>query len=180
MKTYLVSCFSLFVALLMAGCQKDEIKAVVTPGAAPTLQASSSTLALQSADAAKEAVAFSWGAVNYGYPAAVTYTLQFDKKGNGFKAPIDIANANGLKKSFTVADFNTMLINLGVAPGTAGQIEARVKADVSAAVASVVSPVSTITGTPYAVVIVYPSLYVPGGYQNWTPDKAPKNRVGTE
>lgn len=166
--------FGLFATLLFSSCQKDELKAVVQPGAAPTLQASTTTLALQSTDAAKEAVTFSWGAVDYGYPAAVTYTLQFDKKGNGFKAPIEIASANSLKKTFTVADVNTMLINLGVTPGSSGQIEARVKSDVSPGVASVVSAASTLTGTPYAVVISYPSLYVPGGYQGWAPDKAPK------
>ncbi len=174
MKTQITIWFGLFATLLMSACQKDEVKSVVQPGAAPTLAASSSTLTLQAADATKDAVAFTWNAVDYGYPAAVTYTLQFDKKGNSFKAPIEFANGNGLKKSFSVADFNTMLINLGVTPGTTGQIEARIKSDVSPGVASVVSTASTITGTPYAVVIVYPSLYVPGGYQGWSPDKAPK------
>lgn len=173
MKSYLSICLT-FCVLLLAGCQKDEIRATLQPGTAPTLTASTSTLALQAADAAKDAVTFSWAAVDYGYPAAVTYTLQFDKKGNAFKTPIEIGNANALKKTFTVADVNTMLINLGVAPGTSGQIEARIKSDVSVGVASVVSPTSTLTGTPYAVVIVYPSLYVPGAYQGWAPDKAPK------
>ena len=174
MKTQIFNWFGLFTLLLLAGCQKDEIKAVVQPGAAPTLQASATTLTLQAADAAKDAVTFSWPAVDYGYPAAVTYTLQFDKKSNGFKAPIEITTGNSLNKSFSVADLNTMLINLGVTPGTAGQIEVRVKSDVSPAVPSVISPTSTITGTPYAVVINYPSLYIPGAYQGWTPDKAPK------
>lgn len=174
MKTQLLSWLGLAVALLMAGCQKDEIKAVVQPGAAPALQASTTTLALQAADAAKDAITFSWGAVDYGYPAAVTYTLQFDKKGNSFKAPIEMANANSLKKTFSVADFNALLISLGVTPGTSGQIEARIKSDVSPSVASVVSAASTITGTPYMVIINYPALYVPGAYQGWSPDKAPK------
>ena len=174
MKSPVIIWFGLFATLLLGACQKDELKAVVQPGAAPTLQASTSTLALQSTDAPKDAVTFSWGAVDYGYPAAVTYTLQFDKKGNGFKAPIEIANASGLKKTFSVADFNTLLINLGLTPGASGQIEARVKSDVNPGVAPVVSAASTLTGTPYAVVIVYPSLYVPGGYQGWAPDKAPK------
>lgn len=170
MKTHILSWFGLLAGLWLAGCQKDEIKAVVQPGAAPTLQASSSTLTLQSTDAAKDAVTFSWGAVDYGYPAAVTYTLQFDKKGNNFKAPIEVGNANSLKKTFSVADFNTMLINLGVLPGVSGQIEARIKSDVSPSVASVMSAATTITGTMYGAM----SLYVPGDYQGWAPDKAPK------
>lgn len=173
MKSFLSLC-GLFALLLLASCQKDEIRAVVQPGTAPTLTASTSTPTLQLADAAKEAVAFSWGAVDYGYPAAVTYTLQFDKKGNAFKAPVEIANGNALKKALSVAELNTMLINLGVAPGTSGQLEARVKSDVNAGVASVLSAASTITGTPYAVIIAYPALYVPGAYQGWAPDKAPK------
>lgn len=173
MKSYLSLC-GFFALILLTSCQKDEIRAVVQPGAAPTLTASATTLALQSTDAAKDAVTFSWGAVDYGYPAAVTYTLQFDKKGNEFKAPIEVANANVLTKTFSVAEFNTMLINLGVTPGASGQIEARVKSDINPGVASVTSAVSTLTGTPYAVVIVYPALYVPGAYQGWAPDKAPK------
>ncbi len=174
MKTTIITWFCLFATLLISACQKDEVRAVVQPGTAPTLTASSNALTLQAADATKDAVSFAWNPVDYGYPAAVTYTLQFDKKGNGFKAPIEIANGSGLKKAFSVADFNTMLINLGITPGTSGQIEARIKSDISPNVAPVVSTVSTLTGTPYAVVIVYPSLYVPGAYQGWAPDKAPK------
>jgi hypothetical protein len=38
----------------------------------------------------------------------------------------------------------------------------------------VYSNVVTLTATPYVDIRDYPSIYVPGGYQGWSPDKAAK------
>ncbi len=165
--------FAASTALALSGCEKDEERLVVQPGGPLTLTASAPTVALNSTDAAKDAVTFSWSPASYGYSAAITYTLQVDKKGGDFKAPSEFAVGNATKKTFTVADFNALLIKLGVAAGSAGQVDARVKSDVSPSVTPILSGTSTVSGTPYLVVIQYAALYVPGAYQGWTPAKAP-------
>jgi hypothetical protein len=173
---------SLFYKLIIAGvalttlgaCEKEGEQLVLQPGGTVALTSSATSLSLTSADAAKEAVTFSWTPAAYGFNAPAAYTLQFDKAGNAFKTPVDVQAGNNLKQAFTVADFNTMLLKLGIAPGSAGQVDVRVKSDIAGStVASIVSDTKTVSGRPYLVVIQYPSIYVPGAYQGWAPDKAP-------
>lgn len=165
--------FAASAVLGLSACEKDEERLVVQPGGALALTASAPTVALKSEDAAKDAVTFSWSPASYGYAAAVTYTVQVDKKGGDFKAASEFAVGNATKKTFTVGDFNALLIKLGVPAGSAGQVDVRVKSDISPSVASLLSGTSTVSGTPYLVVIQYPALYVPGSHQGWAPDKAP-------
>ena len=165
--------FASAAALVLSACQKDEEKLVVQPGGPLTLATSAPIVTLKSDDAAKDALTFSWSPATYGYGAAITYTLLVDKKGGDFKSASEFAVGNVTKKVFTVGDFNALLIRLGVPAGSAGQVDVRVKSDVSPGVASILSGTATVTGTPYLVVISYPALYVPGAYQGWAPAKAP-------
>lgn len=123
---------------------------------------------------------FAWTRAYFGYQSAVTYTLQFDKAGNNFKAPLDVAVTNGLTKPMTVAELNTKLLTLGLAHSRASVFEARVVATCSPLVETLYSAKISFTVTPYEVVIIYPAIYVPGNYQaasgytsDWSPDKAP-------
>ena len=160
--------------LLLASCAKDEDKVMIQPSGGPALTASSTSLGVLAMDsAAKPAVTYSWTAPDYGYSAAVTYTLQLDKKGDDFKAPVEFTTT-ATRRTLTVAELNTTLLTLGVVPGTAGELAARVKADVTSSAAyTQLSDVASLTASPYLSVIAYPSLYVPGAYQGWAPDKAP-------
>jgi len=163
------------VALLLTACEKDEDKAVIYPNGGPTLTASATTLGTLSIDnATKEAVTFNWTGADYGYTAAVTYTLQLDMKGNDFKSPSEFTTTAS-KRTFTVAELNSTLLGLGIAPGSAGQLDARVISNVSNNTDySQLSGVTSLTATPYLSVVNYPSLYVPGEYQSWAPEKAPR------
>ncbi|UOR03505.1 SusE domain-containing protein [Hymenobacter aerilatus] len=163
------------VALLLTACEKEDEKTVIHPSGGPTLTASSTALGTLSMDnAAKEAVTFNWTAPNYGYAAAVTYTLQLDVKGNNFKSPSEFTTTSS-SRTLTVSELNSALLALGIAPGSAGQLDVRVKSDVGSNTAyAQLSSVTSLTATPYLSVIAYPSLYVPGDYQGWAPDKAPR------
>lgn len=177
MKDIKLALLGLAAICTMSGCEKDEIKAIATPGAAPVLTVSKPALVLTNEDAVKEAVEFSWSPVDYGYQSVISYTIQLDKKGNDFAKPAEIAGGSLLKKSLTTAELNSLLINkLKLNAGQATEIEARVVSSLGALAPgmNVNSTATALSVTPYFVVIVYPAIYVPGSHQGWAPDKAPK------
>ena len=174
MKNWFSKIFPVILITAVLSCEKDEARLVVVPGAAPVLTASTAAPALKIEDASKEAVKFSWSAADFNYPAGVTYTLQLAKKGTDFKEPVEFNAGPALSKSYSVADLNTALLRMGIPPNSLGQLDVRVKASVSALVPTLTSTSTSLAATPYLVIIQYPSLYVPGGYQGWAPDKAAK------
>lgn len=174
MKNWFLKIFPIILVMALVSCEKDETRLVVIPGAAPVLSTSTATPALKLEDASKEAVKFTWTAADFNYAAGVTYTLQLAKKGTDFKETVDFNAGPALSKTYTVADLNTALLRLGIAAGSRGDLDVRVRASVSANVATLTSGLASVSATPYLVIIEYPSLYVPGGYQGWSPDKAPK------
>lgn len=164
---------SLF-ALTLFACEKDEERIVVRQGTAPALTASASTLVLDRANPGADALTFSATPSDYGFNAAVTYTLEMARKGNNFSDSVVVALSNTRERKFTVGELNGILNRLELQPGSESQVEARVKSQVAPSIAPVYSNVVTLSATPYADLVDYPSIYVPGGYQGWAPDKAPK------
>ena len=94
------------------------------------------------------------------------------KKGNACKRPREVTLTRFFNE-FTTTEVNQIAIALGISPGSAGDLEVRVKSEL-VNTPTLYSAVSALKVTPYLVVIVYPSLYVPGSYQGWAPDKAEK------
>lgn len=162
------------VALSLFACEKDEDRVVVRQGTPAALTASASTLVLDRTNSGADALTFTATPSNYGFNAAVTYTLELAKKGSNFSDSVAVALGNAREKKFTVAEFNNLLNQLELQPDAAGQVEARVRSQVAPSIAPVYSNVVTVTATPYVDIRDYPSIYVPGGYQGWSPDKAAK------
>lgn len=149
-------------------CKKDETKTVSDVSPAGTLTASATSLNLVQANADKPAVTLSFPAPSVtGYQIPVTSTLQFDLKGNNFKAAKEVVVAT---TSYTplVSEMNTMLLGLGLKVGVPGQIEIRLKS-APAPNAVTYSNVLTLSATPY---LASSWIYVPGAYQGWTPATA--------
>jgi|NOAtaT_7_FD_contig_91_593071_length_5732_multi_3_in_0_out_0_3 hypothetical protein len=158
------------LALAVFACDKDEEKTILAITTGPSLGLSATTLTLTEANAKNTALTVTASAADYGFAAASTHRLQFDRRGNNFAAPQEI-NMPTLSRSFTTAELNDIAIKLGVAPGTATDLDVRIKSDLLKA-PTVFSNVVGLRVTPYLVIIVYPTLYVPGSYQGWAPDKA--------
>jgi len=180
---WLMTGAALLMVLGYTACKKDEIRAVLQlPKTPPALQSSATTLVLDSSQASQTAVTFSWAPVNYGYNADVTYTLQFDIPADSFQDPINIpVGINKTSLAITVADLNTMAIqSLGLPFGQASAVVVRLVSNVNqfngnpSKVPPVYSDPVTLQVTPYQVIINYPSLWVPGDYQGWSPASAPK------
>ncbi len=175
MKNRLTYLYTLcLLALTLSSCEKDEDRLVAKQEALPVLSASSSTLVLNRSYAKDTIITFSATPADFGYDAAVKYSLQLDKKGNNFATPVTTDLGSTRSRKFTVTEFNSLLGLLKLTPGVAGEVELRVKSELSAFVAPVYSSVVTIMATPFADIIEYPSLYVPGSYQSWTPASAAK------
>jgi hypothetical protein len=167
--------YSMFI-LLFLSCKKDETKIVAGNGTAPVLTSTTqSSLVLTEANATANAGTFNWTSSSFGFEGSiVSYTLQMDVAGNNFKAPKEVSMAALLTKTFTVAEINSLVNQLKVTPGTNAKVEIRTKASISDKHPAAYSNVIALTVNPYQIIIDYPSLYVPGAYQNWTPATAAK------
>ncbi|CCH01570.1 hypothetical protein FAES_3563 [Fibrella aestuarina BUZ 2] len=172
-----IALFGVAIGLLTA-CQKEGEQVVLpdAPSASITATPSSMTVAPDRTNLTGTALTMRWNAVNYGATVPVRYVVQFDKKGGNFAAPAEISAANSTSVAISSADMNKALVQLGIAPGTTGQVDARVKSEIvtipdRANVKASYSPTLTLTGTAFTNTTY---LYVPGDYQGWAPDKAPR------
>ncbi|QIX62972.1 SusF/SusE family outer membrane protein [Hymenobacter sp. BT18] len=175
MKNWITQLVGLCAAILVfSSCEKDEIKATVQPGTAPSLTVSQKTLTLSADKSADEATTFKWTPGEFGFQAAQQYTLQFDKRGGNFSAPKTISlPAGATSYKATVKDLNNIFNGLGLPAGSESSVDVRLVSVVDAKIKTLASTVTTLTGTPYAAIVVYPTVWVPGSYQGWTPATAP-------
>src|SRR5882724_1333758 len=168
MKNIFISLFLItIVGAVFYACKKDEVKTVLKDGKAPELSSSNTDLVLIDTLGADTTITFSWTRSDYGFKAAVRYTLQIATAGTNFAAPKEVSMGNSTIQKYTVADFNQLVVILGLTPNNVGQLEARVKSVISDSIPAIYSNNVTISVTPYLVVINYPSVWVPGDYQGW-------------
>lgn len=174
MKTWINKLFILTLcSFALLSCEKDEDQAILRVGTAPMLQASASNIVLTEEDAANDAVVLTWNEADFGYDAAVEYTLQIDTAGNNFATPYTVSMGSDLEKSWTVEELNTLLTKLKYTAEEANAVPIRIMASVSEMVNPVYSNPVTVTVTPYSTFVEPGYLYVPGGYQGWSVDNAP-------
>jgi starch-binding outer membrane protein SusE/F len=176
MKTWINKVFILSVlSLVLFSCEKDEDRLILRAGTSPALTASTSDVVLSADDKEANAMAFTWTAAEYGYQAAVNYTLEFIPEGGDFAEARSVeATPGSLTKTFTVAELNTLAAQLGLMPDNANAVQVRVKSDVGSEVTPTYSNVISLNITPFLDIIEYPSLWVPGSHQGWNPGTAPK------
>ncbi len=163
---------------LLSSCKKVGVNTVLVPGGATALTSTQTTLVLVQANAANAAVTFTWGKADFGFPAAITYTLEMTKGGTNFatSSTTSVSVGNGLTKSFTVGEFNNKMQDI-IVDGTPAAIQVRVKAEVSPQAAPIFSNVLTMTITSYMDIVTYAfpaAMNVAGNYQGWSPVSAPQ------
>lgn len=168
-------CYTAIVAVVAVGCKKDEDQVVFDPSnaKAPTLTVNNNTVVLDPANNDKNALTFTVGKADYGFPAGITYTLEVAQKGTNFATPKIVALTSNTTKSYTVKELNNFISTIsGVVAGSNNAFEVRVKSSITTAYPELVSNVITVNITPYFQLTNYPKMYVPGSYQGWSPDKA--------
>ncbi|MGI4822019.1 MAG: SusE domain-containing protein [Janthinobacterium lividum] len=175
--TKLAGGFLALAAVTLTSCKKDEVRATVAPINSATLSASTTSVVLQSTNGAQNAVTYTWTPITFNwtntdaikYSPAVTYTLQFDKKGNNFASPVSVDAGAGPTKTLTVANLNSTLISLGFTPEVATSVDVRLKAAYANNTAPLYSPTLALTATPYST-----ELYVSSSYLSNNLANAPK------
>lgn len=134
-----------------------------------TSPASGQSIVLDS-ETASEQLVFSFDPANFGFSAAVNYTVQLAEAGTSFADPLDVGNSNGSDVTITQASLNQRLIGRGYEPEEGIQMDVRVRASLGDAVDPVFSEVSTISVTPFSEALEFTRMYVPGDYQGWAPE----------
>jgi starch-binding outer membrane protein SusE/F len=159
--------------------KSNTVKVVVTPYADPSVFSSSATTVTGSLNTSSQnALTFSWTPSFVGYSGVVTYALQYDSSGKNFASPHEMpVGASLLSRTMTQGEMNTTALDEGVAGGSAGKIEYRVKAT-TAQGATAYSNAVPVTVNTYVPLI---RLYMPGSYQaatgngaDWDPPTAPE------
>lgn len=170
---------------VLASCKKDEEQLTVAGGEAPVLALSANALALSAETAKDTVITFSWNEykLDWSQPdystAVAEYTIEIDSVGQNFSSPYQIDMTGKTSGKYSGADFNALLLNrLQLPAGEESSLEVRLKTSVSVNSAPVYSNVVSLKVTPYAVSSVpeYPSLFVVGSHQGWTPATAPAIR----
>jgi hypothetical protein len=159
--------------------ESNVVKVKVTPYNDPgvlTTQNTSVTTSLP--NAAQPSNAFTWSKPFNGYSGSITYTLQYDSAGKNFASLQEIpVGANMLTKTLTQGEINETALTEGVAGGTTGRVDYRIKA-VTAQGAVSISNIVSVTIQTYIPILRF---YLPGGYQggtgngnDWDPSSAPE------
>lgn len=157
----------------------NTIKLQVTPFTDPSVFTSTATTVTGTlANAAQNALTFSWTPSFKGYNGTINYTVQYDSAGKNFASPQEIAGGAAVfSKALTQAELNQTALNENVAGGTSGKIEYRVKAT-TAQGAIAFSNAVAVTVNTYIPLLRF---YMPGGYQgatgngtDWEPANAPE------
>lgn len=162
----------------LGSCTKEETRAILNPGGANQLTVTPTTIVLVQANASAPGVTFTWNATEYGFPAAVTYTLELSKGGTNFAAATTTSINMGNKRThtFTVGEFNAKMQDI-IPYGSAQQVQVRIKSDIGSTVPAVYSNVVTMTVTAYRDIVNYEfpqALRIAGNFQGWSPSTAPK------
>jgi hypothetical protein len=172
--------FSLIIAvLLFISCEQEEFEPVVSVFTPPTLEEVSGTYVFTEDQADDVFKTFNWSEADFGFQSATTYTLQIDFAGNEFASAVELAKTSSTSASITVGALNQKLLAMGAKTNLPSDFEVRVLAEVNDNVQTLSSNIPVMNIHPFKVVIIYPSLYLPGNYQaasgyeaDWSPDKA--------
>jgi hypothetical protein len=81
----------LILGLPLTSCEKDEVKAVLSPGSNLALTSTQSTLVLVQANAANTATSFAWDKASFGYDAGITALHPVDHLAGG----VEVAGGGG-------------------------------------------------------------------------------------
>lgn len=169
----------LAASVVLWSCEKDETKTVLTAGSATALTSTQTTIVLTQPTAAATATILAWAKADYGYDAAITYTIQFSKGGTNFSSPAtttEVAVGTATSKTFTVAELNAKMQEI-IADGAATAVDVRIKATVGASAPVIYSNVIALTVTSYLDIVTYTypaAMNIAGNYQGWDPPTAPQ------
>jgi len=182
MKKSIISLLAIFGLLVFTSCEDTTGPVMEGAPEAPEIMepGSGSSFVLNEEDMDEEIEMMEWSSADFGFDAAVEYTIEMDMGGGSFDDPAEIATVRGNTYSPTVGDLNSKLLAEGVPFGIESIVHFRVKGEVNDDVRPVYSQAVEVGITPYEFEVNYPEIYVPGEYQSssgytadWSPADAP-------
>ncbi|WNM19960.1 SusE domain-containing protein [Flavobacterium capsici] len=167
--------------LLIAGvaCENDDQRIIQAEGGPELISPAIGTeFVLAPENAASEATTLVWNHADYSQQTAVNYDIEVALAGTEFATIVSGGSTNNRFYVWSVEALNTVALDAGLTPYTAGDLDIRVKASLGANdVLESYSNTITITVTPYTTET--PKLWMPGSYQsdsgygnNWTQSTA--------
>jgi hypothetical protein len=149
-------------SLILFSCSEEERDPQMYLLGYPTISSPAATKTYLLTEAAMNSVAetFTWSAANFGFPAAITYTLQFSQAGKNFATPINVVSSGKLTFSYKVGDFNQLMLAQTFKGGSQYAMEGRVKASVGDYAPAQYSPVFTFNVIPFEMKL--PPIYLLG------------------
>lgn len=151
------------------GCVEEERTVISDNPNAPQLSSPAAGSAIMlTEETGSEMVRFEFSPADFGYQAAVNYTVQVVPAGQGWENPMDVASSTGSTIQISQSEWNQRLIGRGYVAEEENEVDMRIRASVGPSVAPVYSPVVSMLIIPYSAQLTYARLYVPGDYQNWT------------
>lgn len=172
---------SLFILLItILSCEKEEFEPVVGVFTPPALNNDVSGTYVFTEDQAGDVFkTFTWTKADFGFQSATSYTVQIAEAGKNFEGAVDLITTSATSYSITIGALNQKLLAMGAKTNVGTDFEVRVNASVNSNVQTLNSNVPVMNILPYKVVIIYPSLYLPGSYQDesgygaeWSPNVA--------
>lgn len=162
----------LIITVIFNACDDKEFDPVLNISNLGSITFTLSNIAdavLVEAEEANDFATFSWTEPEFGFSAAIEYTLEIDEAGNDFANAVTLGVVRDLSFTFTNGDFNGILLAKGLPDNTASTLDFRVKAVLDGDIDPIYSNTVTANVTPYAAFVVYPQLQVPGSHQGWDP-----------
>lgn len=157
---------SVILSMSLLACKKDMYQTVKTNGVPPTVTLAPATVVLTSASEKDTVSNINWTRADFGYKAAVNYTVEMVKTGNPFSVAKSVNVGNTVQLKYTGAALNEVAIGLGIVAGTTGVVDVRIKSSLSDST-FIYSSVAKLTITTYQV--DFPALLVRGGNSWITP-----------
>jgi len=143
-------------------CENEEFQPVINYGDAPILTSvpDGGSFLLSEENAEATLLALSWTKSDFGFPAAINYTVQLDEAGNNFAKPTDVVTTTELTYNLTVGKLNTILTMLELPAGVKAGLELRVKSSVSDKTLALNSQTLALEAIPYSLKL--PPIYLLG------------------
>ena len=160
-----LSFYAIALVVAISSCKKVENQVIYEGGTTPVLKSNNTApLVLLIADKNNPAISFTWSNPNYKFNTGlssqdVTYTLQIDTVGSGFKNPnmSETVISKDLGVALTVGELNRKLLSMNLTFNVTKNLNIRVKSALAGGTAvELYSNVINLTATPYLDAAVTP------------------------
>ncbi|REL38290.1 SusF/SusE family outer membrane protein [Rhodohalobacter sp. SW132] len=151
MKKLIISTIAILGLLVFTSCEDSVGPTINSDGSSPALTSHSGgeSFVLNEEEADDELFTLSWDAPDYGFSAAVTYTIQMDADNSGFENPVTFAETTQTSITMTVGEVNAILLDAGLPFSEETTVDMRIRAHVNDSVEDRYSDVFTLGFTPY-------------------------------